>query len=101
MAAWKNLLFENFSGPHLLLKLVAGICLGLVYTYYYSVGDTFPYFQDGVTLANVARTDVVSYFSFLWSGDESFPIWSELVYKQPRAMFLSKITSLFCVLDGR
>src|SRR5687767_2937085 len=91
---------RKFFWPALLLKLIAGICLGLVYTYYYSVGDTFLYFQDGVRLATLARTDLASYFSFLWAGDESFPIWSELVYRQPRAMFLSKVTSLFCLLTG-
>lgn len=84
--------------PALFLKCVAGICLGLVYTYYYSVGDTFTYFYDGMNLAQVARTNVGSYLSFLWSGDETFPIASELVYKQPRAMFLSKVTSIFCLL---
>lgn len=89
---------RKFFWPALGVKLFAGICLGLIYTYYYSVGDTFLYFQDGVRLAMLARMDVASYFSFLWTGDESFPIWSELIYKQPRAMFLSKVTSLFCIL---
>jgi hypothetical protein len=91
---------RKFFWPTLVLKLLAGICLGLLYTYYYSVGDTFLYFQDGVKLASFARTDVLSYFNFLWIGDDSFPIWSELVYKQPRAMFLSKLTSLFCLLTA-
>lgn len=84
--------------PALILKLSAGICLGLVYSYYYTVGDTFNYFDDGVTLARLARTDLVSYTSFLWSGDASFTIWSDLLYQQPRAMFLSKITSVFCLI---
>lgn len=91
---------RKFFWPALVLKLIAGICLGLIYTYYYSIGDTFLYFQDGVRLASLARTDVASYFHFLWAGDESFPVWSELIYKQPRAMFLSKVTSLFCVLTS-
>jgi hypothetical protein len=83
--------------PALLLKLLAGIALGFVYTYYYTIGDTFNYFDDGVKLAGLARHDARAYIGFLWSGDESFAIWSELIYKQPRAMFLSKITSLFCI----
>ena len=89
---------RKFFWPALMLKLIAGICLGLVYTHYYSIGDTFLYFQDGVRLATLAKTDLESYFSFLWTGDEAFPIWSELVYRQPRAMFLSKLTSFFCLL---
>lgn len=91
---------RKFFWPGLLLKLTAGIGLGLVYSYYYTVGDTFNYFNDGVRLANLARTDIGSYLSFLWSSDESLPIWPELIYKQPRAMFLSKITSIFCVLTA-
>jgi hypothetical protein len=87
-----------FFWPALLLKLSAGICLGLVYTYYYTVGDTFSYFEDGVKLAALGRTDLGSYISFLWSGDESFLIWPELLFQQPRAMFLSKIASVFCLL---
>ena len=91
---------RKFFWPALVLKLIGGICLGLVYSYYYSTGDTFHYFHDGVRLASLARTDAISYFSFLWAGDESFPISSELIYKQPRAMFLSKVTSLFCLLTA-
>lgn len=91
---------RKFFFPALLLKLAAGIVLGLVYTYYYTVGDTFNYFNDGVKLASLARADIASYLSFLWSSDESSPVWRELIYTQPRAMFLSKITSLFCVLTA-
>ena len=91
---------RKFFWPALVLKLAGGICLGLVYSYYYSTGDTFNYFHDGVKLASLARTDAASYFGFLWTGDESFPISSELIYKQPRAMFLSKVTSLFGLLTA-
>ena len=91
---------KKYYWPALLFKLSAGIALGLLYTYYYDGGDTFNYFNDGVKLANIARKDVASYFSFLWSGEESNPIWSELNYRQPRAMFLSKVTSLFCLLTA-
>ncbi len=96
---WKNekLPLRNYFWPALLLKLFAGICLGLVYTYYYSVGDTFLYLSDGKKLAQLGRTDFTSYLNFLWSGDDAFPVWTELVYKQPRAAFLAKITSVFCL----
>jgi hypothetical protein len=96
----ENSFLRKFFWPALVLKLAGGICLGLVYSYYYSTGDTFNYFHDGVKLASLARTDAASYFGFLWAGDESFPISSELIYKQPRALFLSKITSLFCLLTA-
>lgn len=85
---------KNFFWPALILKLVAGICLGLVYTYYYTVGDTFAYFEDGVKLADLARTDLPLYFRFLWLSDDSFSIWSNLNFLQSRALFMVKITSV-------
>jgi hypothetical protein len=77
---------------------VAGIFLGLIYTYYYTSGDTFNYFADGVRLAALAKSDASSYLTFLWSGEESHLVVSDLIYQQPRALFLSKVTSLFCLL---
>lgn len=86
--------------PALLLKLLAGIGLGIVYTRYYTVGDTFGYFSDGATLAALAKKDLATYFDFLWRGDETFRIWSSLNFQQPRALFFAKITSVFNLLSG-
>ncbi len=91
---------KNFFWPALILKSIAGISLGFVYAYYYTVGDTFVYFLDGIKLAELARSDIGTYLRFLWSGDESFYVWDQLSYRQPRAMFLSKITSVSCILSG-
>ena len=55
---------RKFFWPALLLKLIAGICLGLVYTYYYSIGDTFLYFQDGVSLATSSKNGFGILFQF-------------------------------------
>lgn len=81
-----------------MLKLAAGTALGWIYTYYYAGGDTWGFFRDGVTLAREARMDFSTYVRFLWGGDESFGVWSQLRLPQPRALFLSKIVSLFCLL---
>lgn len=89
-----------FFWPALILKCLAGIALGLVYIYYYTVGDTFNYFHDGIKLAELAKEGTGAYLKFLWAGDESFAITSELIYRQPRAMFLSKITSVFCLITA-
>lgn len=91
---------RKFFWPALLFRLGSGIMLGLVYLYYYTVGDTFGYFADGVTLAQVAKIDFTSYLSFLWDGDESFSFYTDLNFKQPRALFLSKVVSVFCLLSG-
>jgi hypothetical protein len=97
---WKNekTSLRNFFWPALILKLAAGICLGLLYKYYYTIGDTFTYFEDGIKLSHLAQTDILQYIQFLWSGDRSFPGGVELQYQQPRALFFSKITSVFCLI---
>lgn len=89
---------RKFFWPALLFRLATGLLLGLVYLHYYTVGDTFLYFKDGVTLAQVARNDFNSYVSFLWMGDESFSFWTDLSFQQPRALFLSKVVSVLCLL---
>ena len=91
---------RRFFWPALSLKLIAGIGLGLVYSHYYSTGDTFNYFNDGVKIARLATEDVVAFVRFLWAGDDSFSLSSDLLYKQPRAMFLAKVTSVFCLLTA-
>ncbi len=91
---------RNFFWPALILKLAGGICLGLLYKNYYTAGDTFTYFEDGIKIAQLARADGSQYQKFLWTGDVSSTIWNDLQYQQPRALFLSKITSIFCLLTN-
>jgi hypothetical protein len=96
---WKRVkVLRVFFWPALILKLVAGIFLGLLYTYYYSVGDTFGFFQDATLLAKLARTDFLTYLKFLWQGDETFPVWADLVLVQPRSLFFVKFISFFSLI---
>lgn len=85
---------KNFFWPALILKLLAGLCLGLLYRYYYNGGDTFMYFEEGAKLSALARSDLLLYIRFLWSGDESFSAWNNLTELQPRAMFMIKAVSV-------
>ncbi len=94
----KELTLKIYFWPAIILKLVAGISIGLLYTYYYSDGDTFQYFEDGTKLATLAQENINTYFAFLWSGDESFDVWSNLGVTAPRALFMAKIVSLFCLI---
>ncbi|HEY9007478.1 MAG TPA: hypothetical protein VIM75_15170 [Ohtaekwangia sp.] len=91
--------WRNIYGPALALKLFCGIALGLLYTYYYTVGDTFTYHKDGIALANMARHNVQDYLQFLWNGNDTHIIWKNLYLQEPRAVFMSKITSIFCLLS--
>lgn len=88
-----------FFWPALLLKALSGMALGWLYMYYYQLGDTISYFNDASTIAGLARTDLLLYFDFLWNSNESFQVWSQLIYQQPRALFLSKVASLFCLVS--
>ncbi len=99
---WKNQhsALRKFFWPALLLKVIAGICIGLLYTYYYTIGDTFTYFNDGTKLAAMARSEPLTYLQFLWAGNETFTIWANLVFQEPRALFMVKITSILNLLTA-
>ncbi|HOX81543.1 MAG TPA: hypothetical protein PLS08_00835 [Chryseolinea sp.] len=94
----KEAILKIYFWPALILKVGAGISLGLLYTYYYSDGDTFQYFEDGTKLAELAKADAKKYFAFLWSGNESFEVWTSLGITVPRALFMTKIVSIFCLI---
>lgn len=85
---------KRFFWPALVFKLLAGICLGLLYRYYYNGGDTFAYFEESTKLSALARSDLLLYLRFLRSGDESFTAWNSLTLLQPRALFMIKIVSV-------
>lgn len=90
-SAWKFVFWMA-----LLLKLLAGIGIGLLYMNYYpSGGDTLWYFSDGSKMAALARTDFTAYINFL-SGSTN--IIENISFTEPRALFMSKLVSLFCLL---
>jgi hypothetical protein len=98
---WKSAKFtlRKFFWPALLLKLVAGVALGLIYANYYHIGDTLNYFSDGGILAAWAKTDFSGYLSFLWSNELS-GLGVQLKFSEPRALFFVKFVSLFNLVTG-
>jgi hypothetical protein len=94
----KQTSLKKFFWPALSVKLIAGICLGLLYTYYYSVADTFDYFRDASKLASLAMKDFSSYLDLLFFNTHLESL--QLVFDQPRAVFLTKITSVFSILTN-
>lgn len=95
--AWKaQTHLRKFFWPALMIKLVAGVCLGLVYTYYYSVADTFDYFRDASKFATHAREDFPGYLELLFFNDDLHRL--QLAFYEPRAIFLTRITSVFSIL---
>jgi hypothetical protein len=96
---WKKIqLLRVFYWPALIVKLASGVLVGVLYTYYYSVGDTFGFFQDAMLLSKLARADFLTYLNFLWNGDESFAIWSDLILVQSRSLFFVKFISCFSLI---
>lgn len=77
-----------------LCRLVMGIALGLLYTYYYSANDTWQYFADAKILSALARTNVSDYLTFLFTGNADHAIWHALLYTQDRSLFLVKLISV-------
>lgn len=92
----KNWRSWHIYWPALIIKLMAGVCLGLLYIYHFPVGDTFLYFRDGARLSALATQDFGSYMRLIFfnEGTEAFG----LELQEPRALFLSKVTSFFNLL---
>ncbi len=88
---------KRFFFPALVFRIGCGIALGLVYLHVYSVGDTFEYFEQGSRIAAMTGESFGRYIQFLWSGEE---LYNDGVEVAPRALFLSKITSVVVLLTG-
>ena len=100
LAKKESVVIRKFFWAGLVVKILAGIALGLLYTYYYHIGDTFSYFDDACDIAHLVRTSVKAYADFIWNNTSSFEFWDQLNFNHPRALFLSKMTSVFCMLTG-
>ncbi|MBX2942075.1 MAG: hypothetical protein KF860_07000 [Cyclobacteriaceae bacterium] len=83
----------------LIVKIAAGICVGLIYTYYYTAGDTFGFFKDGQTLAALFHKARGEYFNFLLWGDGSSEMVDALVNVQRRSLFLVKNLSVVSMVS--
>ncbi|GAA0893844.1 hypothetical protein GCM10009122_35240 [Fulvivirga kasyanovii] len=99
LLAW--LLMRKYEGsplkkvfvPALLLKLMAGIMLGLLYTSYYSGGDTWVYHQEAVKLTTLFDNNAADYFKFLLFSQGDV-LGSMQYHGQPRALFMVKVLSV-------
>jgi hypothetical protein len=85
---------HKFYWPALIVKVVAGISLGIIYSTYYNPSDTFTFFQLAVDQANLAREDVGSYLRFLFSSREGYYLGEH------RTVFFTKVTSVLVLLTG-
>lgn len=75
--------------PALSLKIIAGICLGVLYMFFYGYGDTILYFKDAHTLGDLFFESWENYLLFMI---DRFQI--PLYYTDnPRALFFVKLIS--------
>jgi hypothetical protein len=88
----------KYFWPAILLKIAAGIGVGVLYMYHYRTGDTLNYFADGKVLSAVARENFGNYIRFLW--DDSGGLEKDLFFSEPRALFFVKFVSLFNLITA-
>lgn len=80
------------------LKVLCGLGVGILYTYYYSSGDTWLYFSEATKMTRLARSDLFEYWKALIDL-QGEPV-SSIFHNQPRALFFTKILSLICLLTN-
>lgn len=90
---------KNIFWPALAVKSLAGICVGMVYMFYYRIGDTLVFYSDAVRLAEFARSDTSSYLSFLFTSEFPGDTFVELSFDDNRAIFMDKIVSMFSLVS--
>jgi hypothetical protein len=85
--------------PALLSKLGAAISVGLIYMFYYEVGDTLTYFSDASLLATYFSEDAPGYLNFLFNHSGTEAVFAKLSFQDPRALLMVKIISVFCLIS--
>ena len=61
----------RFFIPGLVIKLIGGICVVLIYNFYYNGGDTTTYYTDGVIMINLLFDRPSHFFDVLFTGVDS------------------------------
>lgn len=88
---------DSFFWPALILKLFAGVALGLLYRLHYQSGDTLLFFQDAMFLSKKCFESPVDYLQFLWNAADS-PWLMDLTYSHYRSLFFVKAISLVAIV---
>jgi hypothetical protein len=76
--------------------LVAGVSVGLIYTYYYTANDTWFFFEDAKTLSRLAKNDLFSYLGTWIDLNNNI----DLVGQDSRSMVFIRILSLVSLITG-
>ncbi|MCG8310399.1 MAG: hypothetical protein MI975_23610 [Cytophagales bacterium] len=93
--------FRKVDGIALVLKIGAGILLGLIYKYYYGGGDTFQYFKEAGTIASFFLDHPQKVIDIYFHTEKLEELRRTLIFDlQPRALFFSKVISVFYLVSG-
>ncbi len=84
--------------PGLILKLVAGLAVGALYTYYYPGGDTFNLYNNSVKVAEAASADWSAYISQFFLLDT----WLDFTNfdGDSRSMVFERWISILTIISG-
>lgn len=88
----KNKPLIKYFFPAAAFKIVAGLCLGLIYLHYYKGGDTFIFFKNAEAFASMAFSSPKDFLSAIFFNQ--FPEGSSALNNlidQPRALLMSKL----------
>ncbi|MBY0434635.1 MAG: hypothetical protein K2U26_11045, partial [Cyclobacteriaceae bacterium] len=91
---------KKFYWPALLLKSAAGLAVGALYFFHYSLGDTLSYWQDGMVLADVIRHDPVRAVQFYLGHETDTELLQTLTHTTSRSLFFDKIAGLLAVVSA-
>lgn len=79
----------------LAVKLIAGLALGLIYTFFYAGGDSWLYFSEAQKIDFLCQTEGVSVYPFLSGSEIASGIHQSLIFRnQPSALFFNKVVYL-------
>ncbi len=92
---------KPFFFPALILKLLAGIGVGLLYIHYYHNGDTIRFQMLSNKLSGLADGNLKEYLLFVFHGGIHHPFSSVLgLNEEPRTLFFIKFLSLLNLITG-
>lgn len=90
---------KGYYWSGLSIKIVAGISLGLLYTYYYNGGDSWVMFKEATKLSDIAFTSINRFFNiYLFSDYSAIPDFAYSI--QPRAAFMTKILAILALITS-
>lgn len=92
---------EPYVNAAFIFKIIAGIGLGIIYTYHYKGGDTMMYFQESATITNYFFDHPLQFFQIYFDTTQLPELMHQIVFsRQPRALLFSKIVSVFYIFSG-